>query len=363
VTSEDRDTVEFLVSMGATQADVQAALEEGNLTRLAADVVLSRDATTSARELAQRTGTTLDDVVSVWRGVGVDVADPDAVMFSERDASFTEFALGLDGRELRREELARLVASAFARLADAAVSQYVQTIDPRFGDTERGRHDRALALAHSTESALQLGGYLGTIFGHHLAQAIARQRVAQRTVTERTLSTVAVGFIDLVGFTPLTRQSSPEDLLSLIGEIEDRAFHLAMAWGGQVVKHIGDEIMFVALDPTSASHIALQLMRVPLERGVEPRGGLAFGDVVARFGDYYGSIVNLAARLADAAIPGEILVDRGVVDGVSDSNLQFHPAGRRLLKGFDQAVDAYSLELAPDHSIEVAPDGTEIRGP
>lgn len=55
-----------------------------------------------------------------------------------------------------------------------------------------------------------------------------------------------------------------------------------------------------------------------------------------RHGDYYGPVVNLAARLADQAVPGELLVDD--VTAADARDLVFEPGGRRELKGFDKPV-------------------------
>ena len=77
-------------------------------------------------------------------------------------------------------------------------------------------------------------------------------------------------------------------------------------------------------------------------RGVVPRGGLAHGDLVNIHGDYFGPIVNLAARLVDAAIPGEVLVTDTVAEQVGSER-----AGRRMLKGFDEPVSVHTL-LGPD---------------
>jgi class 3 adenylate cyclase len=70
---------------------------------------------------------------------------------------------------------------------------------------------------------------------------------------------------------------------------------------------------------------------------------LAFGDVVTRHGDYYGPVVNLASRLSDEAIPGEVLVDGAVAEAVVVDGLEFEPAGRRLLKGFSDPVRVSTL--------------------
>ena len=73
---------------------------------------------------------------------------------------------------------------------------------------------------------------------------------------------------------------------------------------------------------------------------------MAHGSVIARHGDYYGTVVNLAARLVDTAVPGEVLADAGVaaaVAGAADAGFTVEPAGRRLLKGFADPVPVVSV--------------------
>ena len=61
--------------------------------------------------------------------------------------------------------------------------------------------------------------------------------------------------------------------------------------------------------------------------------GLHAGPVVFQDGDYYGSTVNLASRIADYARPGEVLVSRAVVDATSDRQVEFTALGEIELKG------------------------------
>jgi len=101
-----------------------------------------------------------------------------------------------------------------------------------------------------------------------------------------------------------------------------------------------------AIDPVAGSHIVLDLVEAFTDDGTQPRGGLVFGEVLFRHGDYYGPVVNLAARLVDTAIPGEVLVDSSVAEEAKDESLSFEPAGRRQVKGFDAPVAVWSLASA-----------------
>ena len=116
--------------------------------------------------------------------------------------------------------------------------------------------------------------------------------------------------------------------------------------GGRVVKHIGDEVMFAAVDAAAAARIALELVaRVRRSRPASRRTpGSRSAPCIGRGGDYYGSVVNLASRIADIAVPNEILVTEELVDaaGVGPA-CSFEPAGRRQLKGFDEPIALWSL--------------------
>ena len=109
------------------------------------------------------------------------------------------------------------------------------------------------------------------------------------------------------------------------------------------MKLIGDEVMFVATDADAACRAAAALTEAFDDDGsqVLPRGGLAFGDVLTRGGDYYGSVVNLASRLVDEAVPQEVLVTAEVI--AVATGCTFQPAGRRMVKGFHDPVAVWSL--------------------
>lgn len=336
--------VALLRSHGAADAQIDAASSTGELIRLATDVVLEGGRVLSAGDLAERARLPVDQIVHLWNTLGVDVPDVQTAMFSEADAAFLSAMTEVDFfTRAESDELLRVVGSALARVADAAVSFYIQTVESGLAERGAGLALHAEKNLGATAKALELGSGLPAAFSHHLSQAVSRQRVAQAEVTDRALFRVAVGFVDLVGFTPISHRMSTRELSTFVSRFERQAFDVATKGGGRIVKHIGDEVMFVALDPIAACHVALALMDSFADERIQPRGGVAFGDVVTRQGDYYGEVVNLASRLADVAVPGEVLVDERLAEAIAGGDLAWDEAGRRQLKGFDEPVRVRSL--------------------
>ena len=339
---DDTESIDaFLQSLGASEEQIAAARREGYMSRLAGDLVLAEGATLSATDLASRAGVDVAAVLSLWRLLGVHVPDEHQPMFSERDAVFTVHLHQMNPVGPNGDELLRVLGSSLARVAEAAVSLYVQTVQPQIDLPETDMVTWAKDLAAAVAAALRLGDSMGAIFAHHMRDAIDRQRTAQSGATDRSLYRLAVGFVDLVGFTPLSLHSSPPELRELITRFEVRAFEVAAAHDGRIVKHIGDEVMFVALDAAAGCAIARDIT-AEYSHGIEPRGGVASGEVISRHGDYYGTVVNLASRLAELAVPKEVLVD-GATAASAQGPFEFRPAGDRLLKGFDEPIEVFSL--------------------
>jgi class 3 adenylate cyclase len=155
-----------------------------------------------------------------------------------------------------------------------------------------------------------------------------------------------VGFADLSGFTALTQRLTPAELSELLVDFGGTVSDLVHTDGGRLVKFIGDEVMWVTSSPDLLMKVAVDLVEHPQaqEAGLQVRAGLGFGSVLAIGGDYFGTPVNLAARLVAAAAPGQILASTDVRDELPD-----WPAARLdplLLKGFDDPVLAYDLHMS-----------------
>ena len=204
-----------------------------------------------------------------------------------------------------------------ARVADAAISLFLVNVEGPLVQEGGG----ATPLAEAAEAAVELldviPPLMAGLFRLHVQAAINRQRIANRSTADpgdvpargrlrrpRRLHAVRAG---------RRRPTSSPDSSR---RFEARANDVVAARGGRVVKHIGDEVMFVEADPATACDIALQLVEsFGGEAGVSPHAGVGFGPLIARGGDYYGSVVNLASRIADLAVPGEVLVTEAVERG------------------------------------------------
>jgi adenylate cyclase len=236
---------------------------------------------------------------------------------------------------------------SLARMAEAAISLVLVHFEAPIRAAGASQLELAKARFRSVESSRPLVIAVGKLFRAHLDVAGRRMRAALAdggSVTAR----LSVGFVDMVGFTTLARRTEPGALARIIERFEDTAYDVAASRGGQVVKFVGDEVMFVASEPLTACDIALTLVeRFADDASVTPRGGLAHGDVLLRGGDYYGPIVNLAARLVEHAVPNEVLVMAAVGEVAGEGDVRFESAGRRIVKGFDDPVMVLTATRPP----------------
>jgi adenylate cyclase len=132
--------------------------------------------------------------------------------------------------------------------------------------------------------------------------------------------TAVVGFLDMTGYTDLTRRLSQEQLAALLERFEAAASDVVADNRGRIVKTLGDEVLFVSDDPGDGARIALQLVEYATGDAELPdlRGGLAAGEVLWRYGDVAGEVANIASRLTGLARPGTVLVDRALAAELAD---------------------------------------------
>ncbi|MAT04836.1 MAG: hypothetical protein CL424_07315 [Acidimicrobiaceae bacterium] len=341
--------LEWLAGVGVDLDQLRASLTFGQLSSVASDRWLVPGPRLTRAEAIERSGLEpahFDELVAAIGYEPIQGSPDGEIGITDAELDLLASVEQLTSLFSHDEALAllRVIASALSRIAEAAVSLFLADVESahvREGGSE-------FELARTVYDAVQLvdglGARLDPALRRHMLQAAERTRATTIDAVERFQYRYAVGFVDLVGFTAISRNMTAQDLSAFVGRFERTAHEVVTAAGARVVKLIGDEVMFVDPDPSAAVAAGRALIATfsAMGEGVLPRGGMAFGSVVLRGGDYYGSIVNIASRLADAAVPGELLVTTGLADATDDA---FEPAGRRMLKGFDEPIVVRSLSV------------------
>jgi len=182
--------------------------------------------------------------------------------------------------------------------------------------------------------------------------------------TEQTSAFRTVLFTDLEGSTSLLEAVGQRAFMTLLGEHDLILRRAIVAAEGREVKHTGDGIM-ASFDDVGGSLTAAIAIRGGFEARnattTEPellvRIGLAAGEPVDHNDDLFGSTVNLASRLCQAAEPGHILVSELVRDLGVEKGFSFLTAQRRVLRGFPEPVAVFELERGPSRDDEATRSG------
>jgi adenylate cyclase len=268
-------------------------------------------------QVSEATGVSRDRASRLWLAMGfAEVGDEDLV-FTDGDieALRTWDGLVTSGIIALDDEVphARAMGQTLSRLAEWQTREITARADrlaqapggaPGLDGAQRGASaaDMAEALLPVVE---RLQAY---VWRRHLAAAAGRILLA--SPGGPSAAAMVIGFADIVGYTSLARHCETAELAALLESFEESTSETVVSQHGRVVKTLGDEVLFVADTPRDAAEIAVRLTGPGRARGLPAlRVGMATGQVLSRFGDVYGPVVNLAARLTSLARPGTVLVD------------------------------------------------------
>ena len=321
---------------GATDEEIERARRSGHLGLLAlASAALPGTLRYTGDELAAKVGIDRELSRRLWRAMGFPDVEDDERVFTDDDVDALATAHGLLEAGVTDVDvvvqMTRVLGSSMARVAEAVVGAGERRRLGPAGDEEL----RAELIVLGAEVGLATQARLQEYVWRRHLQAAARRRLMAEGRPEGPSVPLAVGFADLVGFTALSQQVDDAELGEVVSRFEDLAFDQVTARGGRVAKMIGDEVMFVVEDVTAALEIAVALAEAYADDEVlsDVRVGLAAGDVLAREGDYFGPVVNLASRIVNIALPGSVVVPETVHAAMADDDrYSFHAMRTRNLK-------------------------------
>ena len=275
-------------------------------------VILGEEPTLTRLELAERSGVDLAVAEMLWRLLGFPHVADTEVAFNSHDLEALLLAkelmdIGVIGPD-SQAALVRTLARSFARLAE-----WQTRILAEIGQEEAISDDDYVDLV--TEVLPRIETLQNYVWRRHLASASTSRLTTEETATGG--SELAICFVDIVGYTSRSKELDEAELIDWIERFEAEVTGAVIDHGGQVIKTIGDEVLFVLEDPREAVEVGLILAA----RGSDDddpfpavRVGIAYGSVVRRLGDVFGPTVNIAARLTSIARPGTVIVDHGVHD-------------------------------------------------
>lgn len=158
----------------------------------------------------------------------------------------------------------------------------------------------------------------------------------------RTLTTVL--FADIAGSTDKAEQVGDTRWRALLDRFYVVLRSEARHGRGKVVGTTGDGILATFDGPARAIRAGLAMIEACRGLGLELRVGIHTGEVEQLGDDLVGININVGARVAAAATPGEVWATRTVRDLVAGSGLVFTGRGLHELKGVSEPRELFAVE-------------------
>jgi len=152
--------------------------------------------------------------------------------------------------------------------------------------------------------------------------------------------------VDLAGFTALTEAHGDAEAADLAVSFAQLATD-RLVEGDRLVKSIGDAVLLASASPEAGVALVGRLLEdcAMLPGFPEARAGLHHGPAAERNGDFFGSAVNLTARIAAQATSGQVLATKAVAEAAENAGVNVHAIGSFELRNVSQPYDLFELEL------------------
>ena len=208
-----------------------------------------------------------------------------------------------------------------------------------------------------------------SVLRRYLSPQVAEAIVAGKAgIGESRREELSIVFADVRGFTALSEQSEPEEMIGSLNQFLAAMTDVVFRYEGTLDKYIGDALMIFFNDPLPQADHAERAVRMALDMQKElaelrsRMGDAALMKISAGIGistgfvtvgnigsptrmDYtvMGNHVNLASRLADDAGPGEILISERTLALLPPGLVTAESAGERNLKGVQRPIALYRV--------------------
>jgi class 3 adenylate cyclase len=307
------------------------------------------------RQVSERTGVPIEVLLAVRMAIGLAEPSPDDPMREDEMevVPILELATRNGFRPVATERLLRVHGESVRRIAEQEgawwFSEVVAPAMAAGGGVETiSNADLSNEIAPLSERALL------AMYHAHQARAWTANLIEGLEVVldraglhSRLARPPAICFLDITGYTRLTQERGDDAAAELAATLARLVARSSVKYGGKPIKWLGDGVMFHFRDPGPGVRAALEMMAGLGTAGLPPAHvGLHTGPVLYQSGDYFGQTVNLTARIADYARPGEVLVTQAVADASHEAEIAFEDVGQVELKGVAGSTHLLRAHLA-----------------
>jgi adenylate cyclase len=227
------------------------------------------------------------------------------------------------------------------------------------------RESMVATILRISDERLHLLEFIKKTFGRYLSDKVVEEILSspQGASLGGRRQEVTVLMSDLRGFTTMSAERGPEELVAILNRYLSRMSDVILSYDGVIDEFIGDAILAVfgipeprPDDAARAVACALEMQLAlnqlnreldePLEMGVALNSGLVLvGNIGSERRLKYGVVgspVNLAARLESVTVGGQVVIGQSTFEVVRDM-VTTAPAQTNMMKGFSQPLVSHSV--------------------
>jgi adenylate cyclase len=345
--------IEALVDLGVPRGEAWDAVRRGDPEGAVFHAVLLQarlQRTVSPAAVEAEGGMSVEQIAETMIAFGLPAPTAHEPTFTPGEAAVLVELQGLQEvwpPELRTQ-ISRVYGRMLARIASVEVQGFRHYATPQIRETAVDVASELRAVRATFEQLLPLAdpmliGVHRRWVEHELAQAAVGDAEARAGVTPLPGSAdVAFLFCDLKDFTAYVEREGDAAAITAI----DRFFDVVTRERGdrgRIVKSLGDGVMLAYDDPLEAVQAGARVIAaMRSEGGPRVHASVYRGIAIAREGDYFGSSVNLAARLLGLGRRDELLTTAAVVEACGDA-CRWEPIGEHRLRGVERPLAVYRL--------------------
>jgi class 3 adenylate cyclase len=351
-----------LLEAGVPAGTIERAATEGLLSFRRTDEYLPHEPGPRSKrtfaEFQASAGPRAELLPAVYEVLGLPKPDPAAPIHLDEETILERF---LDAWALSPDEDSVIRAGRLmAQGTRAAMLGWMDLQDEQLAEPARARllrgeleefpDDVRLAFIKSTALAPEMFTWLSARYLEHRSVSGIVEGF-ERFLASRGFAPIpeppsppAIVFVDLSGFTRMTRERGDASAVAAATSLQRHADATATRHGGRLVKLLGDGAMLRLTDATVGVDAALDLVETMSGQGaLSSHAGVHAGPVIERDLDVFGQTVNLASRIADAARPGEVLASQAVADVAGDGAFGFERMQDAELKGLPGPIALFRV--------------------